>query len=160
VVTAIDISPGAIQVSRRRGVEDARLLPLALVDAELGSFDTVLMMCGNFGLAGTSVETDRFLRLLRDTTPSSARIILDTVDPYAECDEADLAYHARNEERGRLPGQVTIRIRYGGRVTPWFELLTVSPAELEALAGGAGWRVTQIARDGSSPDYYACLEKA
>ena len=53
-VVALDISPGAADVCRRRGVRDVRLLPLSAVDARLGVFDTVLMMCGNFGLVGTA----------------------------------------------------------------------------------------------------------
>ena len=59
---AIDISPGAVEVSRGRGVQDVRLLPMAEVDERLGTFDSVLMMCGNFGLAGSAGETERWLQ--------------------------------------------------------------------------------------------------
>jgi hypothetical protein len=38
-------------VCRLRGVEDARLLSLEEIDESLGVFGTVLLMCGNFGLA-------------------------------------------------------------------------------------------------------------
>jgi len=58
-----------------------------------------------------------------------------------------------------MPGVVTIRIRYGERATPWFDLLLVSPAELEQLVEGAGWRLVQVF-EGEPPDYYAVLEKA
>ena len=51
-------------------------------------------------------------------TSPSGRIVLDSVDPYVDADDADLAYEERNRARGRLPGQVTIRIRYGERATP------------------------------------------
>jgi methylase of polypeptide subunit release factors len=46
---AIDISPGAVEVCRRRGVRDARLMPLEEIDESLGTFDTALLLCGNFG---------------------------------------------------------------------------------------------------------------
>lgn len=155
---AIDISPGAAEVCRRRGVEDVRLLPLTEIDASLGSFDTVLLLCGNFGLAGTAEETVAFLEHLHSLTNPGARIVLDTVDPYADNDEADLAYVRRNTERGRIPGQVTIRIRYRGLATPWYDLLCVSAGELEALAEGAGWHPVMLREDGA--DVYAVLESA
>jgi hypothetical protein len=96
--------------------------------------------------------------LQRATTPT-ARIVLDSVDPDAVSDAADLADEEQNRRRGRMPGQVTIRIRYGERVTPWYELLNVSPGELAELAGRAGWRVAQLLH-GEPPDFYAVLEKA
>lgn len=158
-VVGIDISPAAVDVCRRRGVEDVRLLPLAAVDETLGMFDTVLMMCGNFGLPGSAAECERTLRRLHRTTAPAARIILDSVDPYVETDATELAYLDRNRTRGRMPGQVTIRIRYGHRVTPWFDLLCVSPAELDELARESGWRIATLAH-GEPPEFYAALEKA
>jgi SAM-dependent methyltransferase len=158
-VVAIDVSPGAVAVSSRRGVRDVRLLALAAVDAALGSFDTVLMMCGNFGLVGTAEECARTLGVLREATAPGARIVLDTVDPSIDNDEADLAYAERNRERGRMPGQVTIRLRYGERATPWFDLLNVSPDELAELAAAGGWRLATILRADEEPDWYAVLEK-
>jgi SAM-dependent methyltransferase len=154
---AIDISPGAVEVCRRRGVEDARLLPLAEIDESLGSFDTVLLLCGNFGLAGSDEETVALLEKLHPLTSPGARIVLDTVDPYADNDEADLAYLERNRRRGRMPGQVTIRIRYEGLATPWFDLLCVSHLELAALLERTGWHSVWIREDGA--DVYAVLEK-
>jgi SAM-dependent methyltransferase len=143
-VVAIDVSPGAVEVSRRRGVHDVRLLPLAAVDSGLGAFDTVLMMCGNVGLVGTASEAARVLRELHGITTPDAAIVLDSVDPHVANDAADLAYQARSHARGRLPGQVTIRPRYRAWVTPWFDLLNVSASELERLLGRTGWRLAEV----------------
>lgn len=158
-VVAIDISPGAVEVCRRRGVEDVRLLPLDAVDASLGAFDSVLMMCGNFGLVGTADAAVPILRLLHELTTPGGRIVLDSVDPYEDADAGDLAYQDRNRARGRAPGQVTIRLRYGASATPWYELLNVSARELEELATAAGWTVAELV-DGDPGEYYAVLEKA
>lgn len=157
-VVAIDVSPGAVEVCRRRGVRDVRLLPLAAVDEGLGRFDTVLMMCGNFGLVGTADEAARILRRLDAITAPTGRIVLDSVDPYVDADAADLAYEAQNRARGLMPGQVRIRIRYGERVNPWFDLLNLSAAELESLAQASGWRLAEVV-EGEPPDYYAVLDK-
>ncbi len=155
---AIDSSPGAVTVCRRRGVRDARLLSLEKIDENLGSFDTALLLCGNFGLAGSADETVALLRRLHELTGPDGRIVLDSVDPYVENDEADLAYIARNITDGRMPGEVRIRIRYGEVATPWFRLLLVSPAELEKLLAGTGWRLAWL-REAQPPDFYAALEK-
>jgi SAM-dependent methyltransferase len=154
---AIDISPGAVEVCRRRGVEHARLLPLAEIDEGLGTFDTVLLLCGNFGLSGSAEGTIDLFETLHSVTSPSARIVLDTVDPYVDNDAADLAYIERNRERGRMPGQVTIRIRYGGLATPWYDLLCVSRLELAALLERTGWHSVWAREDGA--DVYAVLEK-
>jgi len=157
-VLAIDISPGALEVCNRRGVRDARLLALEDVGPELGEFDTVLMMCGNFGLVGDRERALDTLRRLAGLTSSKARIVLDTVDPYVDADGSDAAYAVRNRERGRMPGQVTIRIRYGERVTPWYDLLNVSAQELAELAEETRWHVELVRED--PPDIYAVLAKS
>jgi SAM-dependent methyltransferase len=157
-VVGIDVSPCAVEVCGQRGVRDVRLLPLAAVDATLGAFDTALMMCGNFGLVGTAGEAVRVLRVLHELMPPSGRIVLDSVDPYQDADAGDLAYRERNRARGRSPGQVTIRLRYGELATPWYELLNLSAPELEALAAKAAWRLTEVV-GGEPGEFYAVLEK-
>jgi hypothetical protein len=82
----------------------------------------------------------------------------DSVDPYQEADAEYLAYMERNRARGAMAGQVMIRIRYGQRLTPWFDLLLVSPPELDELAGRTGWRLAEVV-PGDPPDFYAVLEK-
>ena len=155
---ALDNSPGAVEVCRRRGVPDVRLLPLAAIDESLGVFDTILMMCGNFGLVGTAADAPPALRTLHGITTPDARIVLDSVDPYYDNDATDLAYMERNRARGHLPGQVTIRLRYLDSVTPWFDLLNLSPSELEELLRGTGWKTAYLV-PGEEPDFYAVLEK-
>jgi SAM-dependent methyltransferase len=157
-VVAIDVSPGALAVCRRRGVRDARPLALAEIGPELGLFDTALLMCGNLGLAGSAESTREMLGRLHALTRPQGRIVFDSVDPHVGNDEADLAYLERNALRGRMPGEVTIRIRYGEIATPWFELLCVSPAELESLLPGTGWSLAWARED--EPDWYGVLEKA
>jgi SAM-dependent methyltransferase len=157
-VVAIDISPGAVDVCRRRGVLDARLLPLAEVDDRLGTFDTVLLMCGNLGLAGNAEGTKALFRRLHEVTAPDGRIVFDSVDPHVENDAADLAYLERNRARGRMPGEVTIRIRYTGLLTPWFDLLCLSAVELEGLLAGTGWRLAWTL-EAELPDWYGMLEK-
>jgi SAM-dependent methyltransferase len=155
---AVDISPGAVEVCRRRGVRDVRLLPLARVDEVPGPFDTVLMLCGNFGLVGDGAGARATLAGLARLTSPGARVLLDTVDPAADADDADRAYEEANRRSGRMPGQVTIRIRYRSLATPWYDLLNVSATELSGLVDGTGWHVERVL-EAEPPDVFAVLAK-
>lgn len=157
-VVGIDVSPKAVAVARERGVRDARVLALAAVSEDLGLFDSVLMMCGNFGLFGSREEACRPLRRLHDLTTRDATIVFDTIDPELITGDEFARYRLRNESRGRAPGQVTIRLRYGERVTPWFDLLNVGRSELDGLLARTGWRVTRLSSPGSV-DYFGVLRK-
>ena len=157
-VVGIDASPLAVEVCRRRGVHDVRLLTLDQVDASLGRFDTMVMLGNNFGLMGSRGRARRTLRRLRDVLRPDGRIIAQTLDPYRTDDPDHLAYHARNRAKGRMGGQIRMRVRYRAYRTPWFDYLFVSPDELAALADGTGWRVGELVA-GDGPNYVAILER-
>jgi hypothetical protein len=138
-VVAIDLSPLAVEVSRRRGVRDARVLSIAEVDKRVGPIDTIVMMGNNFGLFGSAGRAKRLLRRFNSIGSDRRRIVAEVLDPYATDDPDHLSYHERNRQRGRMPGQLRIRIRHRRCTSPWFDYLFVSPAELEALVEGTGW---------------------
>ena len=153
-VVAIDVSPGAVQVAQRRGVRDVRLLALEDVDESLGEFDTLVMFGNNFGLFGSRGKARRLLRQLR---PFVRRIVATSNDPFGTEDPVHLAYHERNRNRGRMPGQLRLRIRYRDLIGPWFEYLIVSPDEMAEIVEGTGWEIRHLIRDEDSV-YVAVLE--
>jgi len=51
-----------------------------------------------------------------------------------------------------------IRIRYRLFITPWFDYLLVSPAEMEQILSGTGWRIHKLFPSGG-PAYAAVIEK-
>lgn len=153
-VVAIDVSPGAVQTARQRGVRDVRLLALENVDGSLGQFDTLVMYGNNFGLFGSPAKARRLLRRLR---PFVTWIVAASNDPYGTKDPAHLAYQARNRSRGRMSGELRLRVRYGDLVGPWFPYLIVSPDEMAEILEGTGWAIRRLVRDEGSP-YVAVLE--
>jgi SAM-dependent methyltransferase len=157
-VVGIDVSPGALEVARERGVEDARLVPFERVGAELGPIDTVVMYGNNFGLFGTGERGPRLLRRLHRVTRPGARIVAGSNDPTQTEEPAHHAYQRRNRERGRLPGHLRLRVRHGDLATPWFDYLLVSPKELSELAGRTGWHVARLVQDEGSSYYVAVLQ--
>jgi SAM-dependent methyltransferase len=156
-VVAIDNSPGAVEVCRRRGVRDARLLDFADVDESLGVFDTIVLLGNNFGVFGSSAKAKRRLRRLRALTSENARILAESRD-VSGVRGSDAPWHAeyrrRNVERGRLPGQIRMRIRFRTIVGPWFHYPMVSPAEMREILDGTGWH---LARTIDTEDTYVAL---
>ncbi len=157
-VVAIDVSPLAVELSRRRGVHDARVLSITEVDRSLGAFDTIVMMGNNFGLFGSAPRAKKLLRRFCSVTSDRGRIVAEVLDPYATDDPDHLAYHADNRQRGRMPGQARIRIRHRHYTTPWFDYLFVSQTELENLVDGTGWSL-QRTIPSAGPLYIAVLER-
>jgi len=157
-VVAIDPSPGAVDVCRRRGVRDARVLKLEEADRSLGRFDTVVMYGNNLGLLSSRPKGRRLLRRLHGITTERGRILGEILDPYPDTSPIHLAYHQRNRKRGRMSGQIRIRIRYRDLATPWLDYLFLSRPELEELVEGTGWLLARTIED-EGPIYVAVLEK-
>ena len=158
-VVAIDVSPGAVEVCRRRGVRDVRLLSIDDVDGSLGELDTIVMLGVNFGLFASAAKARRLLRRFHRLTSARGRIVASSNDVYRTDDPNHLAYHERNRSRGRMAGQLRLRVRFRDVATPWFDYLIVSKDELRELAAGAGWQVARILED-DGPLYVGVLEKA
>jgi SAM-dependent methyltransferase len=149
-VVAIDESPSAVEVATRRGVVRAERRTIAELDDSLGSFDTVVLLRNNFGLAGRGGRVSTLLRRLTSITTESGRIVTDSVDP-SRLDEAAF----RDYEN---PSEQRFRVRFGRLATPWFTYLMLSPTDFEELVAGSGWRVLRMLDEGS-PRYAVVLEK-
>lgn len=158
-VVGIDTSPMTLTVARARGVRDVRRLGLAGVSPRLGVFDTVLLLGNNFGLLQDRDRGRRHLRRLTAITTDHARIIATTRDPYVTSVPDHLRYHRGNRARGRLGGQIRMRVRYRSLVDPWFDYLFVSPPELDVLLRGTGWEVRRSFGD-ARPHYAVVIAKS
>ena len=140
-VLGIDISPLAVRVCKLRGLKNVRVLPAAQIRRLEGKFDTILMFGNNFGLFGSYGRGRAMLKNFYEATSEDARILAESVDPYKTEDPAHLAYQRRNRGRGRMSGQVRIRVRYRTYMTPWFDYLLVSKSEMQHLIKRMGWRI-------------------
>lgn len=140
-VTAVDVSPDAVEVMRRRGVRDVRCGDLGAVSGE--SFDTLLLLMHGIGLVGTLEGLARFLDASSSVLSTDGQVL---------CDSADLAAalpSARATGVGRsYLGEVEFRLTYRdleGRPYPW---LFVDPRTLERYAAAAGYDFEVGARGG------------
>lgn len=158
--TGIDTSPLAIKICKRRGLKQAKLMSIEGVkNFRKGSFETIIMMGNNFGLLGNPKKAKRLLKLFRKITTENARIIAESSDPYKTKNPEHKKYHERNKRKGRLPGQVKIRVRFHEYITDWLEFLFVSKKEMKDIIRGTGWYVKKFI-DSEASIYIAIIEKA
>lgn len=158
-VIAIDNSPLAIKVCKARGVKDARVLPIEKISSFAPDlFDTIIMLGNNFGLFGNYNKAKKILKILHKITGPKASIIAESNDPHKTKDAIHHEYHQLNKKRGRMAGQLRIRVRFKKHIGDWFDYLLVSKAEMKDILKGTGWKIRKfINSDGST--YIAVIGK-
>jgi len=161
-VTAIDISPGAVEVAKLRGVKDVRKMNMnKLRFGRNEKFDTVLMMFNNFGLGGSMAGTKKLLKKLHKITSENAQIIASSLDYTAAKNPAHLAYQ-KIKKKG-LGLTIKLRVLYKKQKGSWFDLYTISPKEMPELLEGTGWRMAKKIPEfyfkKRSPSYIYVLKK-
>ena len=129
------------------------------IDFKPKSFDTIIMMGNNFGLFGSFQKARSLLKRFHKITSDDGLIVAETRDPYKTDNPAHLEYHKLNRKRGRMGGQVRIRVRFKKYATPWFDYLFVSKEEMDEILKGTGWKVKQYIDSGNAL-YIAIIEKA
>jgi SAM-dependent methyltransferase len=139
---ALDVSAGAVEVCRRRGIKEVFH---GTVDEVPGTelFDSFLVLGNNLGLIGSPEGAKHFFATLARLARPGAVLVGGCLDPYQTDDYNHLAYHELNRERGRAPGQVTLRTRYGRLVSEWFDLWWMAVDELAELSESCGWRIVE-----------------
>ncbi len=152
-VTALDVSPLAVEIMRKRGVRDARrgdfhgfagLSGSAGAGDAGGRYDTVLLMMNGIGLVGDLGGLDAFLERASRLLAPHGQILFDSTDLRLTRDLAERrALEARVRE-GRYLGEVRFRMSYRGRPGAWFSWLFVDPDALAGHAGPRGWRVQTL----------------
>jgi len=158
-VLGIDNSPLAIKVCKLRGLKKTKVMPIEDIDFKPDSFDTIIMMGNNFGLFGSFKKAQRLLKKIHKMTSRNALIITETRDPYKTDNPDHLEYHRLNKEKGRMGGQVKIRIRFRKYVGRWFDYLMVSKEEMKEILIGTGWKIKKFI-DSDNSEYIAIIKKS
>jgi SAM-dependent methyltransferase len=156
-VLGIDISPLAIEVCKHRGLKKAGVISIEEIDFKPNSFDTIIMMGNNFGLGGSFTGTQNLLRNFYKITSKDAIIIATTRDIYQTDNPDHIEYQKVNREKGRMSGQVKIRVRFHMYSTKWFDFLMVSKEEMKQIIEGTGWEANKFIE--SQGNYVAILHK-
>jgi SAM-dependent methyltransferase len=147
-VLAIDNSPLAVKVCRKRGVKCAKVLSITQITRKLGVFDTIVMFGNNFGLFGGPRRARWLLRKFYRLTSDQGIVIAQSADPYLSKLPEHTSYHKFNRRRGRMAGELRLRIRHRKTIGPWFDYLIVSQTEMESLLEDTGWSVRRFIDSG------------
>ena len=144
-VSAIDISPEAVQVMRETGVADAREADVFQFGG--GHFDTILMLGHGIGMAGDIEGLRKLLPHLRTLLRPKGQVLTDSVDPRASSDPRHLAYHEVNRRAGRYLGETRLSLRFKSQRGSAFGWLLVDPDTLANEAMAAGWTMETVQRE-------------
>ena len=153
-VTAIDISPQAVEIMTQRGVASVRCADL--FDFAEGPFDTLIMLGHGIGMVENDPGLARFLGHAHQLTSNGGQILLHSLDVSQTDDPDHLAYHEANRRAGRYIGEVRLQFEFRGQIGPYCGWLHVDPQTLCAKAGQGGWKC-DIVLEQDSGDYLVRL---
>lgn len=122
------------------------------------SFDTILMMGNNFGLFGNYKKAQKLLKTFRKMTSKNALTIATTNDVSKTDNPFHLEYQEFNRKRGRMIGQIRMKVRFLKYATKWFDYLMVSKKEMNEILEDTGWKVKQFI-DSEGANYVTIIEK-
>jgi SAM-dependent methyltransferase len=157
--TGIDNSPGAIKVCKLRGLKKAFVRPAGGVDKfKPNSFETIIMLGNNFGLMGGFEQAQSILKKFYRITTPGAQIIAQSLNPYKTGNRLHLQYLKLNKKRGRMPGQLKMRVRFERTIGEWFDYLFVSPEEMQSIIRDSDWEIEKFIGS-EEPRYIAVIRK-
>ena len=158
-VVGLDTSPAAVRVCAGRGVEATVCASVHRHARDAaGAYRHMLLAGNNLGLLGSRAEAPGFLSALAAMAAPGATVVAQGMDPYATDDPGHHAYHERNRARGRMGGQLRLRIRFRQFATDWFDYLFCTPDELADLLRDTGWTLSEV-DDSGGPAYVAVLRR-
>jgi 2-polyprenyl-3-methyl-5-hydroxy-6-metoxy-1,4-benzoquinol methylase len=155
-VTAIDISPQAVDVMSRRGVSDAHAANI--YEFEGGPFGTVLMMGHGIGMVETIDGLDRFLDHTRGLVSEGGQLLLDSRDVRRTDDPSHLAYHETNRKAGRYIGEIRLHLSFREVPGPRCGWLHVDAETLAERGIANGW-TSEVVLEEEDCHYLARLRK-
>lgn len=158
-VTAIDISPLAVETMRERGVARARAADFfdpSHAECIGGGYGTVLMLMNGLGIAGRLDRLPRLFGRLDEVLAAGGCALADSSDLRYVFEEEDGSFCP---ESGRYYGEVDFRMTYGGVRGRRFNWLYVDFDTLAKAAAKAGFVASRVMR-GEHYDYLCKLERA
>ena len=152
MVKSIDISEGAIEVCRKRGLKNAEVINLW--DLKGQKFDTILSLMNGAGICGSLDKLPDFMAHLKSLLHPNGQILIDS---------SDIIYMFEDEEgEVDLPdedhyyGEVEFDMQYNVEKSGAFPWLYIDYYNLKHYAEEAGLRC-KLVRQGDHYDYLARL---
>lgn len=152
-VTALDTSPGAIEICKQRGIKDVRHLDFFLLNKE--KFDTLLFLMNGSGIIGKLSRLDEFFKQCSNLLNPGGKILLDS---------SDLSYLFDKDEDGGIwidaaapyYGEMEFSLSYKGIRSNPFSWLYLDYNTLEQAAAKNKFKC-RLLKKGPHFDYLAEL---
>ena len=142
-VTAIDISEGAVEVMKMRGVNDSRMQDFFSLKEE--KYDTLLMLMNGIGIVQTLDNFPQFFIQAKKLLNAGGKIVFDS---------SNIIYMYEDEDGSALInlnaayyGEMRYRMDFGNYKGVTFDWIYVDFDTLEALALPHGFRCEKIYED-------------
>ncbi|MVN91881.1 class I SAM-dependent methyltransferase [Mucilaginibacter aquatilis] len=136
-VTAMDISPLAVEVIKARGIKDALTADIFTYDGK--KYDTLLLLMNGIGLAGTMKILKDLLLHLKSLLNEGGQLLFDS---------SDVAYLYE----GKLPdggyhGEIKYQYEYKNQKGEWFTWLYIDEQSLIKIAAECGFNMEVLYED-------------
>lgn len=145
-VRAIDISEGAVEVMRERGVAHASVADYYTYESE-EKYDTLLMLMNGAGIAGKMNNLAAFLTKAYELLKDGGQLIMDSSDIlYLYEDEDGSVMLDLNDD---YYGELEYVMSYAGEKGESFSWLFVDYDTLEAASSSVGFKCEKVYEDDS-----------
>ncbi|MFP9115369.1 class I SAM-dependent methyltransferase [Flavobacterium sp. RHBU_3] len=151
-VTALDISPKAIEACTLRGIKNT--VCSNILDYNEGNFDTIIMLMNGIGITGKLANLSLYLKKLKSLLNKDGQILLDSSDIIYMFDEDEDGGHWI--PAGGYYGELTFTVRYKGKQEQPFDWLYVDYNTLQNAAFANGLQC-ELVMEGEHYDYLAKL---
>jgi len=137
-VTALDISPGCMDVMDTQGVK--KLIFDSLFNLDNQRFNTMLMLMNGIGICGSIEGLNYFFQHIRQILCSGGQVLADSTDLVAMHGQLPLM----PDESGAYYGETEFIMSYKGMLSDPFDWLYIDYATLAFYAQFHGWRCEQV----------------
>lgn len=138
-VTAMDVSAGAVDVMRLRGVK--QIMQADIFEYDKAQYDTILLLMNGIGLAGTIARLHTFLQLAKQLLLPGGQLIFDSSD-------IAYLYEGNLPNNGQYYGEIVYEYRYKRKTSGWFSWLYIDKKTLASIAAKEGWEMEILFEDG------------
>lgn len=144
-VTALDISPKAIEICKERGIQKAICENILNFNSE--KFDTILLLMNGTGIFETIDKVELYLNHLKSLLNPNGQILIDGTD---------ILYMYESEEGGyEIPiehyyGELDYIVHYKGEQEKPIKWLYLDPDNFEEIATQCGFKYEIIAQEEDS----------
>ncbi|MCF4100958.1 class I SAM-dependent methyltransferase [Gillisia sp. M10.2A] len=155
-VKAVDISPGAIEICKERGIRNTENIDYFKLKNE--KFDTILLLMNGTGIIEKMNQLDRFFQHTKSLLKENGQVLIDS---------SDLSYLLDPDEDGGIwvdpnepyYGELEFSMSYKGETSSSFNWLYLDFNSLELAAAKNGFSCTLV-KKGKHYDYLAQLKLA